>query len=129
MNELLMKSIEWTQTFKYSLASSLCSSKICFEKLLFGSNGSGRRCGSNIKCTESRLSSALFALACDWLVVSLGNFDEDCGGVAVFSTFFAPISDVDELFEQDGIAFVRLSVVVSLSLLWLFAAKIEQKSN
>lgn len=111
-------------TFKYSLASCLCSSNICWDSSLFGSGGAGRKCGSSIKCTESKSSSSAPPLApdCFWspLASNLGGF---CEFLKVeFDVLTTLPSKVRELPEVEAIALDLESVVDSLSLVWLLAA-------
>lgn len=81
------------QTFRYSLANSLCSLKIFCDTELFGSGVVGRKCGSSNKCIESRSIASLSER------LSLEVEDSVVGIVDV------------------------LSVTVSLSLPWLFAVE------
>lgn len=114
------------RTFKYSLASCLCSSNICFDSSLFGSGGAGLKCGSSIRCTESKLSSSIPASTpvFIWSLLpskfSLDGFVEflNVVGFAVLSTL--PIR-VRALPEDDAMALDLASVVVTLSLFWLLA--------
>lgn len=113
-------------TFKYSLASCLCSSNICLDRSLFGSGGGGLKCGSSIRWTDAKSSSSTPAFVSGFFCslvpskFSLGGFVGALNvvGFAVLSTL--PIR-VRVLFEDDAMALDLASVVVNLSLFWLLA--------
>lgn len=103
-------------TLRYSLARSLCSSNISLDSLLLGSGGTGLRCGSSIRCIESyEFSSSSFG------VVTFSVLKASLVTVAEFVTVFVLFTPVEDT------VLVRASVVVSLSLPWLFAVKRRQK--
>lgn len=114
------------RTFRYSLASCLCSSNICFDTSLLGSGGGGRRCGSSIKCTEARSSSSIL-LSAPALCWSDTPSKSSVGIFGAFLKFgwFIELSIFPVRFrvllEDDAIAFDMDSVADSLSLLWLLA--------
>lgn len=108
-------------TFKYSLASCLCSSNICLDKSLLISGGAGLKLGSSIKCTESKSS---------WSTL-LSNFTSSLPSKSSFAAFKClnvefvvlrtlPI-EVRALLEVDATVFDLDSLLNSLSLLWLLA--------
>lgn len=118
-------------TFKYSLASSLCSSNICFERSLFGSGGAGRKCGSSIKWTDAKSSSSTppLVLGIFWSFLP-SNASFDGFGEVLIAVWFVvdwPIR-VRALLEVDAIALVLDSVTDIRSLLWLLAVKKTERN-
>lgn len=108
-------------TFKYSLASCLCSSNICLDKSLLISGGAGLKLGSSIKCTESKSS---------WSTL-LSNFTSSPPSESPFAAFEClnvefvvlrtlPI-EVRALLEADATILDLDSLLNSLSLPWLLA--------
>lgn len=128
-------------TFKYSLANCLCSSNTCLDRSLFRSGGAGLKFGSSIKCTDAKSSSssssaAVFCGCCGALLlasesslVDVVTFDVVLVKFVVFIVFsILLVVSVCVLLEVDAIALDFVSVVDSLSLLWLLATN-EQREK
>lgn len=127
-------------TFKYSLANCLCSSNTCLDRSLFRSGGAGLKFGSSIKCTDAKSSSssssaAVFCGCCGALLLASESslvdvtFDVVLVKFVVFIVFsILLVVSVCVLLEVDAIALDFVSVVDSLSLLWLLAAN-EQREK
>lgn len=131
-NELQSK-IEEKKTFKYSLASCLCSSKICLERSLFGSGGAGLKWGSSIKCTDAKSSSSIPPFVSDCIcsvLPSKPSFDDLLAFlyVAWFVELITFPIRVRALFEDDAIALDLASAADNLSLVWPLAANKQDQT-
>lgn len=122
-----------TDTLKYSLASCLCSSKICFDNSLLASGWAGLKCGSSIKCTEAKSSSSTLLFACvsclllasKFSLVILGEFLKV---VELIELSILPVT-LRGLLVDAVIAFDLDSGDDSLSLFWLLAVNTKEKPH